>query len=115
MSELNNLGREIFDQTPVAYPFKFDRPMPLATRIRLQILQAMAEASSAKDVETIEEADDFEIDDDPEMWSSPYEQDFDHVNADLHMLSEVSKEDPVPSGDGSSGGTSQENTSQEKA
>lgn len=59
MSELNELGEEIFDQTPVECPIHFDRPMPLHLRIRQQILMAMHDLSYVEEYDTPEEADDF--------------------------------------------------------
>lgn len=114
MSDLNEKGAEVFDQTPVAFPFKFERPLPLHLRIRQQILQAMAQMQHAPDVETPEEADDFNVPDDPEMWNSPYEQDFDHINADLHMLSAASKEEDAPAAS-SDGATQAEGNETDKA
>lgn len=108
MSELTFEGKEFFDQTPVAYPFQFERPLPLHLRIRAQIQQAMYEASQKDEIESIEEADDFDEPDDPDMWHSPYEQDFDHVNADLKTFSAASKEEPAEGS--SSDGATQEKT-----
>lgn len=81
MSELNALGAEIFDQTPVECPIRFQRPTPLHIRIRQQILQAMQDLSGIEEYDTPEEANDFDVDVDNTM-SSPYEMedDFDHIN-----------------------------------
>lgn len=81
MSELNEKGKEVFDQTPVSCPIHFDRPEPLHLRIRRQIIQAMADMSQSTEYDTPEEADDFSMPDVPEF-SSPYEMedDFDHIN-----------------------------------
>lgn len=81
MSILNEFGKEVFDQTPVDYPIKFDRPTPIHLRIRDQILRVYNEMASSKEMDTPEEADDFTPDDDREIWeNSPYECDFDHIN-----------------------------------
>lgn len=91
MSELNPLGQEVFDQTPVSYPLHFDRPTPLHVRIRNMILQASLEAHD-NDMETIEEANDFSMPDiDDENWNSPYEEQ-DYVNAELETLSKRSNQ-----------------------
>lgn len=79
-SILNEFGREVFDQTPVSFPIKFERPTPLHLRIRNQIINLQNEMRFQTEVETPEEADDFNMPEDPEMWQSPYEVDFDHIN-----------------------------------
>lgn len=104
MSNLSTKGREIFDQTPVAYPFKFERPTPIHVRIRTQIIQALSDMRHSQEFDTPEEADDFRMEDDPDMWKSPYEQDFDHLGV-YDNKSESSKEESAE-GD-SSGGDSQ--------
>lgn len=86
MSELNPLGQEVFDQTPVAYPLHFERPTPLHVRIRNMILQASLEAKE-NELETIEEANDFSMPDiDDESWNSPYEEEEDFLNEKLELL-----------------------------
>lgn len=81
MSELNEFGREVFDQTPIDYPIKFDRPTPLHIRLREQILRVMSDMRGSTEMDTPDEADDFTPDDDKEFWeNSPYEGDFDHIN-----------------------------------
>lgn len=82
MSTLTDKGRELFDQTPVSYPIKFERPVPLHIKIQQQILSVMNDMRSSQDFDTPEDADDFDLDDDPDIWSSPYEGDFDHINLD---------------------------------
>lgn len=105
MSELSSSGREIFDQTPVEYPIEFERPIPLHIRIQQQILSVMRDMRNQDEVDTPEDADDFDMDDDPEMWSSPYEGDFDHLSK---MKGAVSKEDAPASSDGTTQETSQD-------
>lgn len=80
MSELNEFGAEVFDQTPVSCPIKFNRPTPLHLRIRDQILQAMKNVYDLKDFETEEEANDFDMEENAEF-NSPYEmeENFDHI------------------------------------
>lgn len=80
MSVLNELGQEIFDETPIECPIKFSRPMPLHLRIRAQILQALQGQKENAEFETEEEANDFDMEDNSEF-NSPYEMedDFDHL------------------------------------
>lgn len=80
MSTLTHDGAEYFDQTPINLPFKFDRPIPLHIRMRQQILALQEEMRYQSEVETPEEADDFIPEDEPDMWRSPYELDFDHIS-----------------------------------
>lgn len=106
MSTLTEFGSEFFDQTPIAYPFKFNRPTPIHIRIREQIIRAMADMRSSTEFDTPEEADDFIADDDKEMWeNSPYEADFDHLSdfdtGDPKPEENQAPKEPVSSGDGS--------------
>nr|QQL13327.1 MAG: hypothetical protein [Microviridae sp.] len=71
MATLNNDGSEMLDQTPVALPLKYDRPEPIHQRIRRMILQAISE-QSGDDVETLDDANDFEIPDDPSSYDTGY-------------------------------------------
>lgn len=100
MSELNEFGAEVFDQTPVSCPIRFNRPMPLHLRIRNQILQAMQSMNSQEEYETEEEANDFDMEENSEF-NSPYEmeENFDHItNPDpaknMPSEKESSAEDP---------------------
>lgn len=80
MSRLTNDGAEYFDQTPIQLDFKVDRPTPLHIRMRQQILALQEEMRLQAELETPEEADDFTVEDEPDMWHSPYEVDFDHLS-----------------------------------
>lgn len=79
MATLNEKGQEVLDPTPLSIPFGFQRPPTLEERImrlmRSEFDRRMAVASSEDDIETPEEADDFDIGDDFDP-SSPYENDF---------------------------------------
>lgn len=114
MSTLNEQGREVFDQTPVEFPIKFDRPTPLHIRLREQILRTMEDMRHQDDVETPEEADDFEVPDDPDMWNSPYEGDFDHMGD--KKFSAASTEESAESGssDGATQGEHSEPSSKDE-
>lgn len=62
-------GAEIPDSRPMAPPVNFKRQPPLHERIRAMVRDEYARAAAERDVETMEEADDFiipgEDDDDP--------------------------------------------------
>lgn len=111
MSELDSQGREIFDQTPLNLPFKFDKPIPLHIRLKQQVRMALALQREEQEIGSFEEEDDFTPDDGPDPFAnSPYEVDFDHVHIDPNeldpkKLSESSKEESAEGG--SSGGDSQ--------
>lgn len=97
MSTLDKRGAEIFDQTPVTCPIKFNRPTPLHLRIRAQILQAMQGMQENSEFETEEEANDFDMEDNPEF-NSPYEmeENFDHLtNPDPEKNIPAEKESSV--------------------
>lgn len=63
MPTLDDLGREVLDQTPVAIPVPFTRPEPLHLRLRRIVEQYHREMADANDYETFEDADDFDVDD----------------------------------------------------
>lgn len=66
-------GGEVLNPTPVQPPLGYKPQLSLAEQIRQQVRQ-LASATDM-DPETEEEADDFDIDDDP-MIHSPWENDF---------------------------------------
>lgn len=70
MATLTPEGREILDQTPVALPIHYDRPEPIHQRIRRMILQATMDQQEGQ--ETLEDANDFEIPDDPSSFDTGY-------------------------------------------
>lgn len=61
------------DPTPIAKPVGFNRPPSIREQIQ-SALRAHLEAARSDQAETLEEADDFDVDDDPEL-KSPYEVD----------------------------------------
>ena len=71
MPTLDEFGREILDQTPVSLPLHYDRPEPIHQRIRRMVLEAMA-AQTGEDVETLEDANDFLVPDDPSSFDTNY-------------------------------------------
>lgn len=67
-------GREIPDQTPVALPIGWKAPPTLHEQIQRYIRNEVSRQAAELGEETFEEADDFYVEDDPEM-RSPYEID----------------------------------------
>lgn len=71
MAHLDEFGREILDQTPVSIPFRVDRPEPIHLRMRRLAMEALATVKG-DDVETLEEANDFVVPDDPSSFDSEF-------------------------------------------
>lgn len=68
-------GREDPDQTPIAIPIGFSQPESIESMIARAVRShAFMEAARRNNRETFDEADDFDVDDDPEL-KSPYEID----------------------------------------
>lgn len=70
---LNEHGQLVPDPVPMAPPVGFKPQPSLSEMIRAQVLAASRDAAR-EGFETVEEADDFDVGDDPEI-SSPYEID----------------------------------------
>lgn len=88
MATLTPDGREILDQTPVALPIDYVRPEPLHQRIRRMILQAIMDQREGQ--ETLEDANDFEIPDDPSSFDTGYtEPDLDPVSQPAFTDAEI--------------------------
>lgn len=76
-------GAEILDPKPVAVPVAFRTSETMDQRIKRIIEHSMSVQAKNAGLETFEEADDFDIEDDPIDPSTPWETDFDSatVNA----------------------------------
>lgn len=85
--------KEVLDPTPVAIPLKYTRMSQHNETIRAMIRSELSRAAENADLETFEEADDFEVEDyDPR---SPFEQEFEGLPiAELKAKLEASKEPP---------------------
>lgn len=74
---LNERGQEVLDPTPLAIPAGFVKPESLEAKMARAIRVASLQAQS-QGFETVEEADDFDIPDDPDtLPDSPWETVFD--------------------------------------
>lgn len=74
---LDSERREILDPTPMQPPIGYTRRPSLADQIRDAVRnEKLAQELAAQGVETFEEADDFDIPDDPIDPTTPYEGDF---------------------------------------
>jgi hypothetical protein len=69
---LDERGHENLSDTPVALPLRFQRPQNILDRVRALVAHEMSRLAEAQGFETFEEADDFDVDDDPDL-KSPYE------------------------------------------
>ena len=63
MPKLDEFGREIFDQTPMAIPVGFSRPEPIHMRLRRMVEQYHREMQDSQEYESFEDADDFDVGD----------------------------------------------------
>lgn len=102
---LDKFGRELPDPTPVAPPVGYIKQEPLHVQIaRMVRSQMLADEAKAAGAETFEEADDFDVDDDPELSiRSTYENDFDPVAAELERLAQAQQAAPASPGPGPEG------------
>lgn len=89
---INAQGQEVLDPTPVAIPVK-RKHYSQADRLRDLIRsEALARDLAKAGVETFDEADDFEIEDDPVDPQTPYEEVFDgDVLQDAYSLAAARK------------------------
>ena len=70
MAQYDDLGREVPDSRPVAVPFNFGRPLSLHEQIKRFIRSELSTRAAAAESETFEEADDFDVDEDPDPVSA---------------------------------------------
>jgi len=63
MAQLNERGHEILDDTPVAIPLRLTRP-PLPFEEVRQMMSVISRQAASQGLESLEEANDFEIGDD---------------------------------------------------
>lgn len=76
-SDLDKDGREVPDPTPMAPPVGMSERPSLADFVQRMIQQEVSRAAAAAEMETFEEADDFDVEDDPMDPRTPYEENFD--------------------------------------
>lgn len=69
MAKFNELGQELPDQTPAAVPHGWERPLSLHEQIKRFIRSEMSMQAQLQGEESFEEADDFEVDEDPDPLS----------------------------------------------
>lgn len=74
---LDEFGREWVDPTPMAPPVGYKPPLSMVDIVREQIRVHMSQVARANEMETFEDADDFDVEDDDYDPTSPYEYNFD--------------------------------------
>lgn len=72
MAEYDEMGREIPDTRPVAVPHNWDRPLSLHEEIKRFVRIELSRTAEMQGQESFEEADDFDVDEEPDPLS-PYE------------------------------------------
>lgn len=75
--KLDEKGREILSSKPLRIPVGFEEPEPLADMVRRLIRTNASVVAAEAGMETFEEANDFDIEDDPVDPHTPYETFFD--------------------------------------
>lgn len=75
LSGYNARGEEIPDPKPMALPVGFERPEALVDTIRRLVRSEELASAAEAEMETFDEADDFDVEEDLRV-DSPYEDDF---------------------------------------
>lgn len=78
-AKLDDRGAEKLDPTPLAIPVGFERPLTMEQQVARMMRSQYEMQAKIRDmtgVETPEEADDFDIEDDPVDMTTPYEEHF---------------------------------------
>lgn len=74
---LNIRGHEVPDPTIVEPPLGYVHQPDLMTQMRMMVQSQLSAIAAESELETFADAEDFEIDDDPIDYTSPWEQFFD--------------------------------------
>lgn len=88
-AKLTDKGEEKLDPTPMAIPVGFERPLTMEQQVARMMRSQYEMQAKIRDmtgVETPEEADDFDIEDDPVDMTTPYEE---------HFMPDVSPEQQI--------------------
>lgn len=80
-STLDDLGREIPDPVPMAPPVGYQQGMTQEERLRAMVRQEQSRLRAELYDETEDEANDFDVDDDPIDPATPYEQHYEAIDA----------------------------------
>lgn len=74
---LNVMGHEVPDPTVIEPPLGYIPQPDLMEQMRRMVQNEMSRIAALQEFETFEEADDFDIDEDPVDYTTPYEMYFD--------------------------------------
>lgn len=66
-------GAEILDTTPIEVPLHYRRPESLEEKLKRVVHNELSQAAAAREMETFEESDDFDVEDDQDTLPSKYE------------------------------------------
>lgn len=73
MAVFDEFGRQIPDPRPVEVPIAFQRPLSLQDEIKRFVRLELSKRAAAQELESFEEADDFDVDDEDPLPVTPYE------------------------------------------
>ncbi len=76
-TKLNTKGQEENDPTPMALPIGYEYPETLDQKIQRMVRVGLSDHAEQNNRDTFEEANDFEVDDDPYEPTSPHEVELD--------------------------------------
>nr|QJB20639.1 MAG: hypothetical protein [Microvirus sp.] len=92
ISQLDEEGREVLDDTPLAPPVGFTEQPSMAEYIRMMVQsERLRQEAEEAGMETFEESEDFDVDDDFDP-TTPYENDFDPDISELKSAVEEEKQ-----------------------
>lgn len=100
--KFDDRGRELPDSTPLAVPLNWKRPPSLQEMIKQHIRTEMSLSAQDQGMESFEEADDFDVDEDPdplsqyELREMAEERPKPRVEAPQEKPPEPSKKDDAP-------------------
>lgn len=104
--KFNERGHEILDPTPVEMPMQWKRPPTLQEQIKAFVRRELSEQAAAAGAETFEEADDFDIEDDPLDPQSEWEMNYDQESAEhANPLQQTAPAVSPNGGDSAQGGS----------
>lgn len=95
-TQLTEDGRERPNPRPIAPPPGYVKAPSISEQIRTMVQRELSQAAANNDMETFEEADDFDMPDDPLDPRSPYEVDFDPVH-NLFLQAKAEHEESLAS------------------
>lgn len=93
-AKLDSNGHELLDSKPLALPVGFKKPESLDEQIRRLVRTHISSQAEEQGFETFEDADDFEIEDDPADPTTPFEMEFDPILG-REVSPDMIRQDPV--------------------